>query len=90
MQKTVASKAEAEYCAALVMAIEIIYLWNLLQNMGFGGKPDTPVYEDNTAYIEWGNHVIKALGSDRAKHIDIRKHFFHYTIQNQADASDQG
>jgi len=38
------------------------------------------VYEDNTACIEWGNNVIG--GRERAKHIDIRKHFAHEVIQN--------
>ena len=36
--------------------------------------------EDNTACIEWGNNVIG--GRERAKHIDIRKHFAHEVIQN--------
>ena len=59
MQKTVSqSTAEAEYYSALEMAIEVLYLCNLLANMGFEQAPDTPVYEDNTACIEWGNHVI--------------------------------
>ena len=49
--------------------------------MGFGEKPDTPVYEDNTACIEWGNHMIG--GRERAKHINIRMHFAHETLQNQ-------
>ena len=39
------------------------------------------MYEDNTACIEWGNHVIG--GRERAKHIDIRKNFAHETIQNR-------
>lgn len=82
MQKTVSlSTAEAEYYAASEMAIEILYLRNLLANMGFPEHPDTPVYEDNTACIEWGNHVIG--GRERAKHIDIRKHFAHEVIQNR-------
>ena len=63
------------------MAIEIIYLRNLLHNMGFKPDDDTPVYEDNTACIEWGNHIIG--GRERAKHIDIRKHFAHEAIQNR-------
>ena len=49
--------------------------------MGFTQDPDTPVYEDNTACIEWGNHAIG--GRERAKHINIRKHFAHETIQNR-------
>jgi hypothetical protein len=83
MQKTVAlSTAEAEYYSASEMAIEILYLRNLLANMGFPEGLDTPVYEDNTACIEWGNHVIG--GRERAKHIDIRKHFAHEVIQERA------
>ena len=39
------------------------------------------MYEDNTACIEWGNHVIG--GRERAKHINIRKHFAHEVIQRQ-------
>ncbi len=38
------------------------------------------MYEDNTACIEWGNNVVG--GRERAKHIDIRKHFAHEVIQN--------
>ena len=81
MQKTVSlSTAEAEYYSASEMAIEMLYLSNLLANMGFEQAPDTPVYEDNAACIEWGNHVI--CGRERAEHIDIRKHFAHETTQN--------
>jgi hypothetical protein len=39
------------------------------------------VHENNTARIEWGNHMIRAR--ERAKHIDIRKHFAHEAIQNR-------
>ena len=82
LQKTIAlSTAEAEYYAASEIAIEIIYLRNLLHNMRFPQGDDTPVYEDNTACIEWGNHIIG--GRERAKHIDIRKHFAHEVIQNR-------
>jgi hypothetical protein len=81
MQKTLSlSTAEAEYYAASEMDIEILYLRNLLRNMGFQQRPDTPVYEDNTACIKWGNHVIS--GRERTKHIDIHKHFAHEIIQN--------
>ena len=37
------------------------------------------MYEDNTACIEWGNHVIG--GRERAKH--IRKLFAHEVIQRE-------
>ena len=81
MQKTVAlSTAEAEYYSASEMAVETIYLRGLLANMRLPEEGDTPVYEDNAACIEWANHVMG--GRERAKHIDIRKHFAHEAVQN--------
>ena len=81
LQKTTAlSTAEAEYYSASTAATEVLYLRNLLENMGFAQPAPTPMYEDNTACIEWGNHVIG--GWERAKHIDILKHFAHEVIQN--------
>jgi hypothetical protein len=57
LQKTVlVSSAEAEYYAASEMAIEIIYLHNLLSNMRLPQIDSTAMYEDkysfNTACIE--------------------------------------
>ncbi len=52
----------------------------LLERLDFAQQKPTPVYEDNSACIEWGNNVIG--GRERAKHIDIRKHFAHEVIQN--------
>jgi hypothetical protein len=49
--------------------------------MGFAPKSWTPVYEDNSACIEWSNNIIG--GRERAKHIDIRKHFAHQVVQNR-------
>jgi hypothetical protein len=53
---------------------------SLLTDEAEYGQPDTPVYEDNSTCIEWGNHVIG--GRERAKHIDLSMHFAHKTIQN--------
>jgi hypothetical protein len=81
MQKTTAlSTAEAEYYSASTAGTEILYLRALLERLGIAQKAPTPVYEDNTASIEWGNNVI--CGRERAKHIDIRKHFAHEVIRN--------
>ena len=81
MQKSIAlSTAEAEYYSVSEMAIEMIYLRNLLANMGLPQEDYTEVFEDNTACIEWSNHVLG--GRERAKHIDIRKHFAHEAVQN--------
>jgi hypothetical protein len=81
MQKTTAlSTAEAEYYSASTAATEVMYIRDLLDRMGFGQRQPTPVFEDNNACIEWGNNIIG--GRERAKHIDIRKHFAHEAIQN--------
>jgi hypothetical protein len=51
LQKTILlSTAEAKYYTASKMAIEVIYLRNLLNNVSFPHwqDPDTPVYEDNS------------------------------------------
>ena len=94
LQKTIAlSTAEAEYYAASMAAVEVIYLRSLLKNMGFAPEGYTPVYEDNNACIEWSNNVIG--GRERAKHIDLRKHFAHEAIQHghlrlvRVDTADQ-
>jgi len=80
LQKTIAlSTAEAEYYAASIGAVEAIYLRSLLTNMGFPPDGCTPLYEDNNACIEWANNIIG--GRERAKHIDLRKHFAHEKIQ---------
>ena len=56
---------------------DIIHVRSLLRSMGFAQLEATTVHEDNT---EWGNNIIG--GRERAKHIDIRKHFAHETIKN--------
>jgi hypothetical protein len=81
MQKTTAlSTAEAEYYSASTAATEVMYVRDLLDRLGFRQTSPTRVFEDNNACIEWGNNVIG--GRERAKHIDIRKHFAHEAIQN--------
>jgi hypothetical protein len=75
------STAEAEYYSASTAGTEILYLRALLERLAYiAQKAPTPVYEDNTACIEWGNNVIG--GRERAKHIDIRKHFAPEVIRN--------
>ena len=67
--------AQAEYYSASLGTVEVIYLRQLLLDMGFGPTSPTPVYEDDNVCIEWTNNVIG--GRERAKHINIRKHFAH-------------
>ena len=61
-------------------AKEATYLRTLPQYLEFAQDGPTPVYKDNTACIGWGNNVIG--GRERAKQIDIRKHFAHEAIKN--------
>ena len=61
------SMAEAEYYSASTAGTEILYLRALLERLGIAQKESTPVYEDNTACIEWGNNVI--CGRERAKQL---------------------
>ncbi len=61
--------------SASAAGCEFLYLLALLDRLGFKQKKPTPIYEDTTACIEWINNVISGL--ERAKHIDIRKHFAH-------------
>ncbi len=59
MQKTTAlSTAEAEYYSASTAGTEILYLRTLLERLGIAQKAPTPVYEDTTACIKWGNNII--------------------------------
>ena len=56
LQKSVAtSTAEAGYHSASLGAAEVIYLRQLLRDMGFEPTSPTPVCEDNPACIEWTN-----------------------------------
>ena len=64
------------------MNTDVLYLRNLLKNLGLAQQEPTQVYADNTACIECGNNVFG--GRERAKHINIRQRFqfAHEIIQN--------
>ena len=78
-QPTIAlSTAEAEYMAASRASQEVVYLRRLLNNLGFPQMNPTIVYEDNEAAIRWSE---SPAGSERARHIDLRKHFVHEKVK---------
>jgi hypothetical protein len=62
------STAEAEYYSASTAATEVLYIGNLLENMVFARPGPTPMYEDNTACIEWGNHRRAGAAGARQAH----------------------
>ncbi len=69
------SSAEAEFIAASSMVQEVIFLRKFLAYLGFKHSGPTPIYADNETCIHWSEGSVGC--SDRAKHIDLRKHFVH-------------
>ncbi len=70
LQKTAAlSTAEAEYYSASTARSDVPYLRKLPDQLGIGfaQQSPTPVCEDNTACIEWGNRDNVIGGRERAK-----------------------
>ena len=73
LQKRVAlSTAEAEYRAATLAGKEILWLRQLLSELGQPQTTPTPVYEDNRACILM---VENPIVSCRNKHVEIDAHF---------------
>jgi hypothetical protein len=73
------SSAEAEFMAASSLVQEVIYIRRLLDRLGFPQNDPTPIGEDNRTCIAWGEGAVG--GSDRAKHIDLRRHFVHDAVK---------
>ena len=74
------STAEAEFIAASLMVQEVIYIRRLLDKLGYPQSKPTVIFEDNTTCIKWAEGAVG--GTDRAKHIDLRKHFVHQAQQS--------
>jgi hypothetical protein len=70
---------EAEFSAASSMVQEVIFLRKFLDNLDFKQNSPTPLFADNETCI----HLSKGSvgGSNRAKHIDLSKHFGHDACQ---------
>ena len=81
VQKSVSlSTAEAEYVALALTAQEIVWLRQLLQDIGFPQPEPSVVYEDNQGTIHLSNNPVT---SNRSKHIDVRYHFVREQILNK-------
>lgn len=72
------STCEAEYIACSHAACEVMWLRNLLQELGYPQKDPTPLYCDNNGTVDFTHDPH---GHTRMKHIDIRAHF----IRNQVN-----
>jgi hypothetical protein len=73
------SSAEAEFIAASSLVQEVIAVRKLLEKLGVPQQDPTAIGEDNRTCIAWSEGSVG--GSDRAKHIDLRKHFVHEAVQ---------
>jgi hypothetical protein len=72
------SSAEAEYVALCSATKEIVWLRQVLNELGFEQLKPTTVYCDNQAAIHMANDNIL---NERSKHIDIRYHYTRKAIE---------
>ncbi|KAK9924401.1 hypothetical protein M0R45_032770 [Rubus argutus] len=72
-QKVVArSSAEAEYRGMAHGVCELLWLKNLLHDLGFGLKSTMQLYCDNRAAIDISQNPVQ---HDRTKHVEVDRHF---------------
>ncbi|KAM5578991.1 hypothetical protein ABKV19_009000 [Rosa sericea] len=72
-QKVVArSSAEAEYRGMARGLCEMLWLRNLLRDLGFRQKKAMSLYCDNKAAIEIAHNLVQ---HDRTKHVEVDRHF---------------
>ena len=74
------SLAEAEFMAASSLVQELIYIRRLLERLGFLQNDPTSIGEDNRTCIALGEGAVGV--SDRAKYIDLRRHFVHDAVKD--------
>ena len=72
------STSEAEYLSLFEVSKEIVWLRQLLKDMGHEQTNATVVYEDNQSCIEW----TKDTYSRRTRHIDIKYHYTRSLTKN--------
>ena len=77
-QAVAMSSSEAEYIALSDCAKEVIWIRQLLGELGWHGKRATVIHEDNIGAIKWGK------SDKRTKHVDIRYHFVRDMVQRGA------
>ena len=76
---TTLSSAEAEFVAASVCGQEVIYLRNLLRDLGYRQTSATKIFEDNAACIAMSENPAHP---DRSRHIDTRRWFLRDMVRD--------
>ena len=77
---TTLSSAEAEFVAASVCGQEVIYLRNLLRDLGYSQTSPTKIFEDNAACIMMADNPAHP---DKARHIDTRRWFLRDMVRDK-------
>ena len=77
-QAVAMSSSEAEHIALSCSAKEVIWIPQLLGELGWVGKGATVIHENNMGAIKWGK------SDKRTKHVDIRFHFLRDMFQRGA------
>jgi hypothetical protein len=72
------SSTEAEYVAASACAQEVVWLRQLLEEIGYSQPIPTVLFEDNAGCIALSKNPSS---SGRTKHIAIRYHFLRFQVQ---------
>jgi hypothetical protein len=73
------STMEAEYVALSEVLKEVLFVRQLMEEIGFGQKNATCIYEDNNACISLAKDPVFR---DRAKHIAVRFHLIRNELAN--------
>ncbi len=82
LQSSIAlSSPEAEYMALTTSTQEVVFLRQLLTNLGELLKSSTPLYEDNEGCEALTTNDITSV---KTKHIDIRHHFVCDLVKSKA------
>jgi len=77
---TPGGSTESEYVALYEAATEVVFLRNLLEEIGFPQDGPTPVYEDNTSTIA----MAKGGGSfQKQKHILVKYHYSRELVKDK-------
>ena len=80
LQTTVAKSAtEAEYYALSGTTDEVVFIRNLLSELGFVQEGPTPIFEDNKGAVDLSGNPMY---HKRTKHIDIRYHSIREMVAN--------
>ena len=81
LQSTIAlSSAEAEYVSLSMCARDILWLRNVLFEVGFPQEEPSAVYEDNQACIMIAENC---KGNTGIKHVDLKIHFIKDVIKSK-------